>query len=435
MEPAAASIPLIVGLVIAVGILLILLVQSNKRLKNNREETKSIKDICNTFIDSYETVVYLKDEQLNYRFINKAAEPHYRKSVTEIIALDDQRLDAEAFGPSIIETDQQVIETKEITEYEEKHKNRIYKIKKFPVKLRENRMGVGAFIREITDEEKLIKKQERVLFRNKILVNVLSKNFRNDQKQLDYVLHEALKLTESSMGYICFYHEKKQQFTLKAWSKGLIKGSEMVAPKLNYRLEEAGVWGEAVRQRKPIISNTDVAEPTSAQELPGGQKVMGNTIAIPIFIDEKIKAVVGFAGKEDHYGDNDVYEMTVLMNGVLTNVERRIIQKKLFEERSKYFQTLISIGDGVMVVDPAGKIEMLNKVAQSLTGWTNDEAKGRHYTEVFVLSHEDRRQEIQDPIVMAMETDQTQELKNHAVFNGQGRIGLSPGRQCGADQK
>lgn len=420
MEPAAASIPLIVGLVIAVGILLILLVQSNKRLKNNREETKSIKDICNTFIDSYETVVYLKDEQLNYRFINKAAEPHYRKSVTEIIALDDQRLDAEAFGPSIIETDQQVIETKEITEYEEKHKNRIYKIKKFPVKLRENRMGVGAFIREITDEEKLIKKQERVLFRNKILVNVLSKNFRNDQKQLDYVLHEALKLTESSMGYICFYHEKKQQFTLKAWSKGLIKGSEMVAPKLNYRLEEAGVWGEAVRQRKPIISNTDVAEPTSAQELPGGQKVMGNTIAIPIFIDEKIKAVVGFAGKEDHYGDNDVYEMTVLMNGVLTNVERRIIQKKLFEERSKYFQTLISIGDGVMVVDPAGKIEMLNKVAQSLTGWTNDEAKGRHYTEVFVLSHEDRRQEIQDPIVMAMETDQTQELKNHAVLTARG---------------
>lgn len=53
MEPAAASIPLIVGLVIAVGILLILLVQSNKRLKNNREETKSIKDICNTFIDTW----------------------------------------------------------------------------------------------------------------------------------------------------------------------------------------------------------------------------------------------------------------------------------------------------------------------------------------------------------------------------------------------
>jgi len=416
MEPAAASMLLIVGLVIAVGMLLILLVQSNKNLQKNNEEIKSIKDICDTFIDGHETVIYLKDEQLNYLFINKAAEPHYQKSVAEIVAQDDPRFDTETFGPSIIETDQQVIETEKITEYEEKYKNRIYKIKKFPVKLKDNRMGVGAFIREITDEEKLIKKQERVLFRNKILVNVLSKNFRNDQKQLDYVLHEALKLTESNIGYICFYNEKKQEFSLKAWSKGLIKGSEMVEPKLNYRLEEAGVWGEAVRQRKPIISNHEVAEATSEQELPGGHKVTGNFITIPIFIDEKIKAVVGFAGKEDYYGDNDVYEITVLMNGVLTNVERRIIQKKLFEERSKYFQTLISIGDGVMVVDPAGKIEMLNKVAQSLTGWTNEEAKGRHYTEVFVLSHEDRRQEIQDPIVTAMVTDQTQELKNNAVL-------------------
>ncbi|MEO1815773.1 MAG: HD domain-containing phosphohydrolase [Acetobacterium sp.] len=413
---AAASILVITGLVIAVGILLILLHQNNKKLKKNSEDTKSIKDICDTFINGHETVIYLKDEQLNYLFINKAAEPHYQKSVAEIIVQDDQQLDIEAFGPSIIETDQQVIKTEKTTEYEEKHKNRIYKIKKFPVKLRENRIGVGAFIREITDEEKLIKKQERVLFRNKILVNVLSKNFRNDQKQLDYVLHEALKLTESSIGYICFYNEKRQEFALSAWSKGLTKESQMVEPQRIYRLEEAGLWGETVRQRKPIINNTDVAEPTSEQELPGGDKVTGNSITIPIFIDEKIKAVVGFAGKEDHYGDNDVYEITVLMNGVLTNVERRIIQKKLFEERSKYFQTLISIGDGVMVVDPAGKIEMLNKVAQSLTGWTNEEAKGKHYTEVFVLSHEDRQQEIQDPIITAMATDETQELKNHAVL-------------------
>ncbi|WP_373482317.1 HD domain-containing phosphohydrolase [Acetobacterium sp.] len=416
MEPVASSILLIIGLVIAAGILLILLVQSNKKLQNNNEETKSIKDICDTFIDGYETVIYLKDEQLNYRFINKAAEPHYHKSVAEIIAQGDQRLDTEAFGPSIIETDQQVIETGKTTEYEEKHKNRIFKIMKFPVKLRENRKGVGAFIRELTDEEKLIKKQERVLFRNKILVNVLSKNFRNDQKQLDYVLHEALKLTESKTGYICFYDEKKQEFTHKAWSKGLIKGSEMVEPVGTCRLEEAGSWGDVVRQRKPIILNNNGNKPAEANELPCGQKISGNFISIPIFIDEKIKAVVGFSGKEDPYDDNDVYEITVLMNGVLTNVERRIIQKKLFEERSKYFQTLISIGDGVMVVDPAGKIEMLNKVAQKLTGWTNEEARGKQYTEVFVLSHEDRCQEIQDPIVTAMETDQTQELKNHAVL-------------------
>lgn len=313
MEPAAASMLLILGLFSAVGTLAVLLVRSNKKLQKSNEKTRSSKDS-----------------------------------------------------------------------------------------------------RGKTDQEKLIKKQEKMLFRNKILVNVLSKNFRNEKKQLDYVLHEALKLTESKVGYICFYNEKKQEFTLKTWSKGMIK--EVEVPKLIYRLEEAGVWGEAVRQRKPIILNIAVVEPSAGQEFPGGQKIAGNFIAIPIFIDEKIKATVGFAGKEDRYDDNDVDEMTVLMNGVLTNLERRIMQKKLFEERSKYFQTLISIGDGVMVVDPAGKIEMLNQVAQQLTGWANEEARGKHYTEVFVLSHEDHRQEIIDPIFTAMKTDQTQELRNHAVL-------------------
>jgi diguanylate cyclase (GGDEF)-like protein/PAS domain S-box-containing protein len=313
MEPAAASMLLILGLFSAVGTLAVLLVRSNKKLQKSNEKTRSSKDS-----------------------------------------------------------------------------------------------------RGKTDQEKLIKKQEKMLFRNKILVNVLSKNFRNEKKQLDYVLHEALKLTESKVGYICFYNEKKQDFTLKTWSKGMIK--EVEVPKLIYRLEEAGVWGEAVRQRKPIILNIAVVEPSAGQKFPGGQKIVGNFIAIPIFIDEKIKATVGFAGKEDRYDDNDVDEMTVLMNGVLTNLERRIMQKKLFEERSKYFQTLISIGDGVMVVDPAGKIEMLNQVAQQLTGWANEEARGKHYTEVFFLSHEDHRQEIIDPIFTAMKTDQTQELRNHAVL-------------------
>ena len=313
MEPAAASMLLILGLFSAVGTLAVLLVRSNKKLQKSNEKTRSSKDS-----------------------------------------------------------------------------------------------------RGKTDQEKLIKKQEKMLFRNKILVNVLSKNFRNEKKQLDYVLHEALKLTESKVGYICFYNEKKQEFTLKTWSKGMIK--EVEVPKLIYRLEEAGVWGEAVRQRKPIILNIAVVELSAGQEFPGGQKIAGNFIAIPIFIDEKIKATVGFAGKEDRYDDNDVDEMTVLMNGVLSNLERRIMQKKLFEERSKYFQTLISIGDGVMVVDPAGKIEMLNQVAQQLTGWANEEARGKHYTEVFVLSHEDHRQEIIDPIFTAMKTDQTQELRNHAVL-------------------
>jgi len=51
-----------------------------------------------------------------------------------------------------------------------------------------------------------------------------------------------------------------------------------------------------------------------------------------------------------------------------------------------YFQTLVSIGDGVIVVDQEGKIEMINKAAERMTGWTYQDAVGRPYSDVLVFS-------------------------------------------------
>ena len=122
------------------------------------------------------------------------------------------------------------------------------------------------------------------------------------------------------------------------------------------------------------------------------------------------------ANKNGDYDVSDVYEMTLLMNGIWNSVERITAQEKLAYERNKYFQILISIGDGVMVVDRNGKVEMLNSVAEKLTGWSTSEASGRHYKEIFVLSHEQEGSTINDPIEDVFETGIIQELGNHAVL-------------------
>lgn len=271
-------------------------------------------------------------------------------------------------------------------------------------------------LKENTAERNLTAKQEKMLCRNMILVDVLSKGFKNEQKQLDYVLQEALSLTDSQFGYIYLYDEKKEEFILNSWSKGVMDGCQVLEKQSKYHLDQTGLWGEAVRQRKPIIVNHYEETIPLKKGLPKGHVLLKNFMTIPLIIDGKILAVAGFANKAEDYDDNDVSETTILMNGVWSNIERRAFQKKLFEERSKYLQTLISIGDGVMVVDPTGKIEMLNKVAQNLTGWSMEDAEGKHYKEVLILSHEDSRMEITDPIERVMTTDCTQELKNHALM-------------------
>jgi diguanylate cyclase (GGDEF)-like protein/PAS domain S-box-containing protein len=187
-------------------------------------------------------------------------------------------------------------------------------------------------------------------------------------------------------------------------------------PHTKFPLEKTGLWGEVVRQRKPIVENDFQAPNRLKKGYPEGHVPISRFMSIPIQYNGKIVAVVGLANKPADYTDNDLYNITILMGGAWHAVQNRDTQEQLAYERNKYLQTLISIGDGVMVVDRAGKIEILNDVAQELTGWTKAEAAGRHYKEVFVLTGEYPGSLVTDPIEAVFETNMIQELGNHTLL-------------------
>lgn len=86
------------------------------------------------------------------------------------------------------------------------------------------------------------------------------------------------------------------------------------------------------------------------------------------------------------------------------------------KNRERYLKTLMSITDGVMIVDPMGRIEMLNSTAEEMTGWTAREAIGKHYSQVFILEHEKENGEIPDPIQEVFEDKTMKELDSLAVL-------------------
>jgi len=63
--------------------------------------------------------------------------------------------------------------------------------------------------------------------------------------------------------------------------------------------------------------------------------------------------------------------------------EREQTEKALASEKERLTVTLHSIGDGVLVTDLAGRILLLNKVAEELTGWTQEEALNLPLHKVF----------------------------------------------------
>lgn len=67
--------------------------------------------------------------------------------------------------------------------------------------------------------------------------------------------------------------------------------------------------------------------------------------------------------------------------------EQLQIQRQMIEERERLAVTLRSIGDGVIATDVDGTITFLNRVAEELTGWNNNEAVGCHLSKVFTINN------------------------------------------------
>jgi PAS domain S-box-containing protein len=96
--------------------------------------------------------------------------------------------------------------------------------------------------------------------------------------------------------------------------------------------------------------------------------------------------------------------------------EKKRMENDLASEKERLLVTLRSIGDGVITTDTTGKIILMNKVAEELTGWTQEEATGRPYSVVFHIINEKTREVPEDPIVKVIKTGMIVELANHIVL-------------------
>ena len=63
------------------------------------------------------------------------------------------------------------------------------------------------------------------------------------------------------------------------------------------------------------------------------------------------------------------------------------IQEKIAVERNLFSTTINSIGDGVIATDTNGNINIMNKVAEELTGWERSAAKGMPIQKVFNITN------------------------------------------------
>jgi PAS domain S-box-containing protein len=98
--------------------------------------------------------------------------------------------------------------------------------------------------------------------------------------------------------------------------------------------------------------------------------------------------------------------------------EQKKGQEKLRAERERLAVTLTSIGDGVITTDTRGRVVLINHVAEALTGWTQQDARGQDLADVFHIVNEYTRKPCINPVQRVLETGEIIELSNHTMLIG-----------------
>lgn len=148
--------------------------------------------------------------------------------------------------------------------------------------------------------------------------------------------------------------------------------------------------------------------------------LLGASVNVPILVLSRVQheAVARLAvqcGAADFLLKDrlDDYSLSKAVNNML---ERSAYAEALFVESERAQVTLNSIGDAVISTDVAGNITYLNRVAESMTGWSRQQASGRPLQEVLRLIDGDSRETARNPLAMAIRHNTAMGLSANCVL-------------------
>ncbi len=201
--------------------------------------------------------------------------------------------------------------------------------------------------RDISERKRAERKRRLEEERLEALVKLNSMTGASLKEITDFAREEAVRLTESTLGYLAFMNADETALIMHSWSESAMKECGVKNKQFIYPIKTTGLWGEAVRQRRPIITNDYSLPSTMKKGYPKDHVELTRHMNIPIIDGDHIVAVAGVGNKEEDYDESDLRQLTLLMQGMWSLVQRKQIEdalKQYSDELKMANEELRSIG-------------------------------------------------------------------------------------------
>jgi len=188
------------------------------------------------------------------------------------------------------------------------------------------------------------------------------------QEITDFALEEAVRLTQSKIGYLAFLNEDESVLTMHSWSKSAMAECAMAEKPIVYPVLSTGLWGEAVRQRRPVVTNDYAAADPRKKGYPQGHVALTRHMNTPVFDGSRIVIVAGVGNKAEEYDQGDIQQLTLLMEGMWRLIERKRAEEALRVEKANLAAIFESSPVSMMVLDETTNIVLANAALVVMTG-------------------------------------------------------------------
>jgi PAS domain S-box-containing protein len=196
----------------------------------------------------------------------------------------------------------------------------------------------------------------------------------SEQKILNFVREEIIKVAQSQFGFIGFMNEDESMLSMDNWSKETMAKCAVVDKPMHFTVVEAGLWGEPVRQRKPVVVNDYNAPHRIKKGFPAGHVPIERFLGIPVFDRDRIVAVAAVANKPNDYDESDIRAIESMMNDTWRLIRRKRAEKALIKSEASFRAIFDSANDAIFVHDTKStKILNINEKACRMFGYTQEE--------------------------------------------------------------
>jgi PAS domain S-box-containing protein len=146
-----------------------------------------------------------------------------------------------------------------------------------------------------------------------------------------FILDRGIALTESKIGFVGFLSEDESVYTLHAVSKDVVKECAVEGNPLQWHIAGAGIWADAIRERKTLFANDYNKPYPSKKGVPLGHPPVNRLMVVPLFDGKRIVAVAGMGNKGSDYNNSDERQIALLLQGMWSHVQRKRSSEALKE--------------------------------------------------------------------------------------------------------